>query len=76
MNQMINSITDTIQMYSIEMKSPYNDGWTSFAQKQKLLQISWAVERALQNAPTYVGENEWLEENMPQWKKEQLASIE
>jgi hypothetical protein len=70
------NITDTIQMYSIEMKSPYNDGWNSFAQKQKLLKISWAVEKALQNAPTFVGEDEWLAENMPQWKKEQLASVE
>ena len=46
-----------------EMRSPYNDGFYTFEIKKKLYEIKWAVDKQLENSPTYVGEPEWLEEN-------------
>ena len=46
-----------------ELHSSYNDGFTTFEIKKKLYEIKWAVEKQLENAPTNIGEQEWLEDN-------------
>ena len=69
---MTKPITWQIQEYGIEIKSIYNDGWTSMHYLQKLLEIKWAVDRALDGYPEIVGMDEWIEENMPEWNKKQL----
>ncbi len=53
-----------VQRMIIEMNSPYNDGFTTFAYKQKLLLIKNAIDKALESAPTHVGEEEWIKENI------------
>lgn len=58
----MNSIKNQIQKMGFEMCSPYNDGFTTFEIKKKLYEIKWEVDRFLEKAPTYVGEEEWLEE--------------
>jgi hypothetical protein len=69
---MTKPITWQIQEYAVEMKSGYNDGWTSMHYLQKLLEIKWAVDKALDGYPDIVGMDEWIEENMPEWNKKQL----
>ena len=69
---MTNKIVWDIQKYSMEMKSPYNDGWTSMHYLQKLFEIKWAVDRALDGYPDIVGMDQWVDENMPEWNKNQV----
>ena len=45
-----------IRELEYEMKNPRNDGWTGSGMKKSLWEIKMAVDRALVNAPTYVGE--------------------
>ena len=59
---MRNSMPWDIEMMGHEMRSPYNDGFTTFEIKKKLYEIKWAVDKQLENSPNYVGEKEWLEE--------------
>jgi hypothetical protein len=53
-----------VQRMILEMNSPYNDGFTTFAYKQKLLLIKNAIDKALELALTHVGEDEWIKENI------------
>ena len=41
---------------SHEMNNPRNDGWTGSDMKKRLWDIKMAVDKALINAPDYVGE--------------------
>jgi len=54
---------DYIQDLSFAMRDQHMDGFYCFGQKQKLYQILWAAEKALKDAPTFVGEDEWVESN-------------
>lgn len=56
---------DEIDRCGREMISPYNDGFTSFYNKQKILETMWACEYWLKRSPTFVGEDEWVAENRP-----------
>ena len=39
------------------------DGFNKFGAKQKLYKIKWTVENALKDAPTFAGEEDWVNEN-------------
>ena len=39
------------------------DGFNKFGSKKELYKIKWAVEDALNDAPTFTGEEDWVKEN-------------
>lgn len=47
---------------SIELTSPYNDGFTTWGIKQRLYKIQWYLENIMERSSTYAGEDEWLQE--------------
>ena len=40
------------------------DGFNKFAAKQELYEIKWIVDKALDDAPTFSIEKDWLEERI------------
>ena len=48
------------------------DGYTTWACKQDLYRVQFALERMLKNCPTYSPEDEWLEEQQLERDKEQV----
>ena len=40
------------------------DGFNKFAAKQELYEIKWMVDKALDGAPTFSIEKDWLEERI------------
>jgi hypothetical protein len=54
-------------MANVEMNQPRNDGFVTWGIKQDLYKIKFLMDHIMNNAPTYVDEAEWLEE---QSKKE------
>ena len=59
---------DRIRDLGFDMRDKYMDGFFQFGAKQKLYKILWAVQKQLENAPTFYGEEEWLKENGRQGK--------
>lgn len=45
-----------------EIKSPYNDGYTSWGLKQELYEIKFLIDKLIKDSPTFTPEEEWLEE--------------
>ena len=54
--------TSQIRKAIIEMNSPYNDGYLAWGIKQDLYLLKFMLDNVLANAPTFVGEEEWLKE--------------
>ena len=50
------------------------DGYTTWACKQDLYRVQFALERMLKNCPTYSLEDEWLEEQRLEREKQQAAA--
>jgi hypothetical protein len=44
------------------------DGFYQFSYKQKLYEVLWEAERQLARCSTFVGEEEWVAENLPKYK--------
>ena len=44
-------------------ENPNIDGYNGWGCKQKIYKTLWAAQKALVGAPTYAGEEEWLEAN-------------
>lgn len=42
--------------------TPYNDGWTQWACKKQLYEIKFKLDKLLAECPTFVGEEEFLED--------------
>lgn len=57
-----NSINHQIHIAGVELRSPYNDGYTQWAIKQDLYKIKWLVDSILKDSGTFAGEEEWLDE--------------
>ena len=55
-----------IQSEMLEITSPYNDGFSTWPRKQRLYELFFLLEEQLEKAPTYAGEQEWLEEQKVQ----------
>ena len=53
-----------------ECSSPYNDGFIGWGCKQDLYRIKFILDEIIENASTYSGEQEWLEERAKEktWK--------
>jgi hypothetical protein len=54
----------------IEIRSPYNDGWTSSACKQELYQLKSWLEDEYARLPKFVGEEKWEQERIVQKLKQ------
>ena len=57
-----NKALHVITELNMEMRSWRNDGWTTSSMKEKLWEIKTAVDRALKDAPTFVGEPDYEDE--------------
>jgi hypothetical protein len=55
-------ITRQIHAMARECASPYNTGFVAFEIKKDLYQLKEIIDQALQSAPTFSGEEEWLTE--------------
>lgn len=62
--------TSQIRKAIIEMNSPYNDGYVAWGIKQDLYLLKFMLDKVIADAPTFVGEDEWLKD------KEQEAMME
>jgi len=56
------AIQHQLTIAGVEMNSPRNDGYTTWAIKQDLYRIKFMVDQVLSSSSTYVGEEEWLSE--------------
>lgn len=48
----------------LEIKSPYNDGFTGFACKHELYQLKCWLEDQYSNLPTFEGEDKWEQQRI------------
>lgn len=55
-----------------EITNPRNDGFSQWGLKQELYQLKFQLDELLKNCPTFVGEEEWLEE---QHKKQMWSEL-
>jgi hypothetical protein len=51
-----------IRKMSIELNSPYNDGYMSWGIKQDLYILKFFLDKIIADSPEFVGEEEWLKE--------------
>ena len=58
----IDDIMSKIRKMNIEMSSPYNDGYVSWGIKQDLYILKFFLDKVVADAPTFVGEDEWLQD--------------
>ena len=56
------TIASIIEEHTRQMHDSRVDGYTGFYCKQKIYQIYWQTKKALENAPRFHGEEEWIEE--------------
>ena len=66
-----NAVNHQIYMAGVEMRSPYNDGYTQWEIKKDLYTLKWILDEIMRTAPTFTGEDEFLEEHA----KEQTVRI-
>jgi len=65
-------IISDLQKIYFATTDPRMDGFTTWACKQDLYRVQFALERMLKNCPTYSPENEWLEEQRLEREKQQV----
>ena len=58
----MDDIMSKIRKMNIEMTSPYNDGYMSWVIKQDLYILKFFLDKIIADAPTFVGEDEWLKD--------------
>ena len=59
----VNTIEEQLSQWKGVMHDPYIDGFNGFGCKQKIYKVLWAAQKALEEAPNYTGEEEWLSKN-------------
>ena len=55
-------IAEQLWQWEGVMHDPMIDGFNGWGCKKKIYKVYWQAKEALDNAPTYAGEDEWLEE--------------
>jgi len=65
-------IISDLQKIYFATTDPRMDGFTTWACKQDLYRVQFALERMLKNCPTYSLEEEWLEEQRLEREKQQV----
>jgi hypothetical protein len=58
------SAEHAIRACIVEIKSPYNDGWTASACKHDLYLLKSWLDDEYKRLPTFVGEQQWEQERM------------
>lgn len=58
----VDGIMSKIRKMNIEMTSPYNDGYVSWGIKQDLYLLKFFLDKIIQEAPEFVGEEDWLKD--------------
>lgn len=58
----LGNVQDQLSACAGQMNSHYNDGFTQWHCKQDLLVIKYQLDELLRNAPTFVGESEFVAE--------------
>lgn len=53
-----------IQRCMVEIRSPYNDGWTSSACKHDLYLLKSWLDAEYQRLPYFTGEDKWEQQRM------------
>lgn len=59
----VETIQNQLEQWKGVMHDPYIDGFNGFGCKQKIYKVMWAAQKALQDAPKYAGEEDWLVAN-------------
>lgn len=57
-----NQIKEQLWQWEGVMHDPHIDGFNGWGCKQKIYEVYFQAKEALENAPKYSGEEEWLEE--------------
>jgi hypothetical protein len=57
-------IKDALRRDLAEIRSPYNDGFTSSYCKHELYKLKCWLDDEYQQLPTFVGEEEWEQERL------------
>jgi hypothetical protein len=58
-----NSVHHQIYIAGVELRSPYNDGYTTFEIKKDLHKLKWLLDEIMADSPTFSGEEEFLKEH-------------
>ncbi len=69
-----NRIHTELSKASIELTSPYNDGFVTWEIKKRLYKIQWYLEDIMERSSSYAGEDEWLQEQSVHKAVEKLSS--
>ena len=66
----VEEIANQLRSCGYAMNDPNMDGFTTWGCKQDLYRIKFILDEIIENAPTYSGEQEWLEERAKEktWK--------
>jgi len=57
-----NPLINHIYKLKIMMVDPSESGYAAWRYKQQLLEAKWTLDEILDEAPTFMGEDEWIEE--------------
>jgi len=57
-------IVAQIRRMATECRNPYNDGFTTSAIKQDLVQIKFILDDLLESCPKFAGEEEWYHKRL------------
>ena len=68
----VHSIISELEKCYWATTDPRMDGYTTWACKQDLYRVQFALERMIKNCPTYSPEDQWLEEQRLEREKEQI----
>lgn len=58
------AIEEQLWQWEGVMHDPYIDGFNGWGCKKKIYKVLWQAQEAIENAPHYAGEDEWLEEQL------------
>lgn len=58
-----NQIHHQIYMAGVELRSPYNDGFTQWEIKKDLYQLKWLLDQIMKDSPTFSDEEDFLKEH-------------
>ena len=70
----MNAMQHWIQIMGRNASDYHNDGFTQFEIKKDLYRLKWLIDRQLQEAGSFSGEAEWLDEQEKQRVFEILKS--
>ena len=59
----VNKIKEQLWQWKSIMNDPMIDGFNGWGCKQKIYEILWAAQDALDTAPSYAGQEEYLKEH-------------